>query len=273
MDTQSSSDSSGSTTLIVIAVVAAILGIVLAIPKIRHKVVPAVKKAVLDIWTVIRNPRKAMMLLGGDLAGNLIYPCLLGLCLLAFHQHLDFAQLVFVQIGAGMLGNVAPVPGGIGVTEAALTGLLTNFGIPARRPHSRPCSCSGESPSRFLRSSASSPCGGSVPRATPERWKRGPISYHFGCRHVLRMVLVSEVSPSSLCSRARRRCAMVQITKHAPAKRHPTRRQHGRPRRETRRAVVVPVRSSVLIGERGAGRCASSPVRGVRRVGALRRSA
>ena len=44
VDTQSSSDSSGSTTLIVIAVVAAILGIVLAIPKIRHKVVPAVKK-------------------------------------------------------------------------------------------------------------------------------------------------------------------------------------------------------------------------------------
>ncbi len=133
VDTQSSSDSSGSTTLIVIAVIAAILGIVLAIPKLRHKVVPAVKKAVLDIWTVIRNPRKAMMLLGGDLAGNLIYPCLLGLCLLAFHQHLDFAQLVFVQIGAGMLGNVAPVPGGIGVTEAALTGLLTNFGIPAAR--------------------------------------------------------------------------------------------------------------------------------------------
>ena len=56
---------------------------------------------------------------------------ILGLCLLAFHQRLDFAQLVFVQVGAGMLGNVAPVPGGLGVTEAALTGLLTNFGVPA----------------------------------------------------------------------------------------------------------------------------------------------
>ena len=131
VDTQGSSDSSGSKTLIAIAVVAAILGIVLAIPKIRSKFVPAVKRAALDIWTVIRNPKKAMMLIGGNVGGNLIYPCLLGLCLLAFHQHLDFPQLVFVQIGAGMLGNVAPVPGGIGVTEAALTGLLTNFGIPA----------------------------------------------------------------------------------------------------------------------------------------------
>jgi uncharacterized membrane protein YbhN (UPF0104 family) len=42
---------------------------------------------------------------------------------------LGFAQLVVVQVGAGMLGNVAPVPGGIGVQEAALTSGLTAFGI------------------------------------------------------------------------------------------------------------------------------------------------
>ena len=101
------------------------------IPKIRGKVVPAVKRAASDIWAVVRNPKKALQLIGGDLAGNLIYPALLGLCLLAFHQHLDFAQLVVVQVGAGMLGNVAPVPGGIGVQEAALTAGLTSFGIPA----------------------------------------------------------------------------------------------------------------------------------------------
>jgi uncharacterized membrane protein YbhN (UPF0104 family) len=131
VETSSSSDSSGSTTLIVIAVVAALVGIVLAVPKIRGKVVPQVKRAATDIWSVIRNPRKALQLIGGDTAGNLIYPALLGLCLIAFHQHLDFAQLVVVQVGAGMVGNVAPVPGGIGVTEAALTGGLTAFGIPA----------------------------------------------------------------------------------------------------------------------------------------------
>jgi uncharacterized membrane protein YbhN (UPF0104 family)/membrane-associated phospholipid phosphatase len=130
VDTSSSSDSSGSTTLIAIAVVAALIGIVLLVPKIRGKVVPAVTKAASDIWAVLRTPKKAMQLVGGDTAGNLIYPALLGLCLLAFHQHLDFAQLVVVQVGAGMVGNVAPVPGGIGVTEAALTGGLTAFGIP-----------------------------------------------------------------------------------------------------------------------------------------------
>ena len=126
-----SGNSSDNTSLWVIALVAAAIGVVLWVPKIRNKVVPAVKRAVTDIWAVIRNPKKATLLLGGDLAGNLIYPALLGLCLLAFHQRLDYAELVCVQIGAGILGGVAPVPGGIGVQEAALTAGLTTFGIPA----------------------------------------------------------------------------------------------------------------------------------------------
>jgi uncharacterized membrane protein YbhN (UPF0104 family)/membrane-associated phospholipid phosphatase len=121
----------GTASLWAIALVAAGIGIVLLVPKIRGKVVPAVTRAARDIWAVLRTPKKAFQLFGGDLAGNLIYPALLGLCLLAFHGHLDFAQLVVVQIGAGMLGNVAPVPGGIGVQEAALTAGLTGFGIDA----------------------------------------------------------------------------------------------------------------------------------------------
>jgi uncharacterized membrane protein YbhN (UPF0104 family) len=128
---ETSDSSTSNASLWVIALVAAGIGIVLAVPKIRGKVVPAVKRAASDIWAVLRNPRKAMQLLGGDLAGNLIYPALLGLCLLAFHQRLDYVQLIVVQVGAGMVSNVAPVPGGIGVQEAALTAGLTSFGVPA----------------------------------------------------------------------------------------------------------------------------------------------
>jgi uncharacterized membrane protein YbhN (UPF0104 family)/tRNA A-37 threonylcarbamoyl transferase component Bud32 len=128
---QTSDSSTSNASLWAIALVAAGIGIVLAVPKIRGKVVPAVKRAASDIWAVLRNPRKAMQLFGGDLAGNLVYPALLGLCLIAFHQRLDYAQLVVVQIGSGMVSNVAPVPGGIGVQEAALTAGLTSFGIPA----------------------------------------------------------------------------------------------------------------------------------------------
>jgi uncharacterized membrane protein YbhN (UPF0104 family)/membrane-associated phospholipid phosphatase len=120
-----------SVTLGAIAVVAALVGVVLWVPKVRNKVLPAVRRAASDIWTVLRNPKKGVQLFGGDLAGNLIYPALLGLCLLAFGHSLSFAQLIVVQLGAGMLGGAAPVPGGIGVQEAALTAGLTAMGIPS----------------------------------------------------------------------------------------------------------------------------------------------
>jgi uncharacterized membrane protein YbhN (UPF0104 family) len=115
----------------VIAIVAAIVGIVLWIPKVRGKVVPQAKRAAHDIWAVVRNPNKALRLFGGTIAVNLLYPLLLGLCLLAFHERLDYPQLVVVQVGAGMISNIAPVPGGIGVQEAVLSAGLTSFGVPA----------------------------------------------------------------------------------------------------------------------------------------------
>lgn len=121
----------GAGSLGVIALVAAAVGVVLLIPKVRGKVVPAVTKAAGDIWAVLRNPKKGLQLFGGNVAGNLLYPAALGLCLLAFGHSLGFAELVVVQIGAGILGQVAPVPGGIGVQEAALTAGLTSFGIPS----------------------------------------------------------------------------------------------------------------------------------------------
>lgn len=123
------SKNSGGASLGIIALVAAAIGIVLLVPKLRGKVVPAITRAARDIWAVLRNPHKALQLIGGDLAGNLLYPAVLGLCLMAFGHSLGFAQLIVVQLGAGILGNAAPVPGGVGVQEAALTAGLTGFGI------------------------------------------------------------------------------------------------------------------------------------------------
>ncbi|MBV8160919.1 MAG: flippase-like domain-containing protein, partial [Acidimicrobiia bacterium] len=97
----------GTVGLWLVALVAAAVGVVLLIPKIRGKVVPAVKRAAQDAWAVLRNPTKALQLVGGNVLGTLLYPIILGLCLLAFGHHLGFAQLVVVQIGAGILGAVA----------------------------------------------------------------------------------------------------------------------------------------------------------------------
>jgi len=121
----------GTTVLIAIPVVAAAIGLVLLVPRLRGRVMPVAKRAVTDLWTVIRDPHKALKLFGGNLGTTLAYPALLGLCLLAFGQSLDYPELFLTQVGAGLLSSVAPVPGGVGVQEAALTGALTGFGVPA----------------------------------------------------------------------------------------------------------------------------------------------
>ena len=96
----------------------------------RARSSPRCKRAASDIWAVLRNPKKGAQLFGGDIAGNLIYPALLGLCLHGVRRAPRASpSSSSCRSGAGMLGNVAPVPGGIGVQEAALMAGLTAFGI------------------------------------------------------------------------------------------------------------------------------------------------
>ena len=92
---------------------------------------PAVKRGVHDLWTVLRNPRKAMMLVGGNLGGNLIYPCLLGLCLLAFINISTSRNWSSCRSARACWATSHRFPAALGVTEAALMALLTNFGVPA----------------------------------------------------------------------------------------------------------------------------------------------
>jgi uncharacterized protein (TIRG00374 family) len=54
----------------------------------------------------------------------------LGLCLRAFGEHATLAELILVNTLASLLSGVLPVPGGIGVMEAAIGGGLVAIGIP-----------------------------------------------------------------------------------------------------------------------------------------------
>jgi len=55
--------------------------------------------------------------------------CLLA-CLTAYGASLSVAEIVFVNTSASFLASLVPVPGGIGVMEAAMVSGLTAFGIP-----------------------------------------------------------------------------------------------------------------------------------------------
>jgi uncharacterized membrane protein YbhN (UPF0104 family)/tRNA A-37 threonylcarbamoyl transferase component Bud32 len=103
--------------------------VVLAIPRVRMRVLPGARDALRGLWNVARIRRKRMEVFGGSLASELLYAIALGATCLAYGVDLNIAQLVFVNTSASVLSSVVPVPGGIGAAEAALSAGLIAMGV------------------------------------------------------------------------------------------------------------------------------------------------
>ncbi len=113
---------------ILVAVVVSVV-VVLSVPKLRAKVVPAVRSAFSGLWDVARDRHKRLELFGGNIASELLYALSLGATCLAFGVDLNLAQLVFVNTAASVLSSLIPTPGGIGAAEASLSAGLIAIGV------------------------------------------------------------------------------------------------------------------------------------------------
>ena len=107
----------------------ATVAVVLAVPKLRAKVVPEVRSAFVGLWSVARVHRKRVELFGGNVGSELLYSLALGATCLAYGVDLNLGELVFVNTSAAVLSSVLPSPGGIGAAEAALAGALISVGV------------------------------------------------------------------------------------------------------------------------------------------------
>ena len=118
-----------TTVLGILAVLAVVLGVLaVAMRRIRERLVARVRPVIAQVRQTavsLRQPSKLLELFGGNLLTQLVFAATLGLCLRAFGGDLDLATLVVVYVAAALFGGFMPVPGGIGVMEAALmTGLI-----------------------------------------------------------------------------------------------------------------------------------------------------
>jgi uncharacterized membrane protein YbhN (UPF0104 family)/tRNA A-37 threonylcarbamoyl transferase component Bud32 len=139
--TSGSSSSSGSPLLLLTAalVVAGVL-ITLAVPKYRAAVTHAVPRyramlrsqasSAVTALRVLRSPPKVGMILAGNLGAQLLQAIILGLCLRSFGHHATMAELLLVNTIANLFAGFMPVPGGMGVAEAAYTAGLVALGVP-----------------------------------------------------------------------------------------------------------------------------------------------
>lgn len=112
-----------------VAAVAISIAVVLAVPKLRAKVIPPARQALAGLWRVARDRHKRLELFGGNLASELIYAASLSATCLAYGVHLNLAELVFVNTAASVLSSLIPVPGGIGAAEASLSAGLIAVGV------------------------------------------------------------------------------------------------------------------------------------------------
>jgi uncharacterized membrane protein YbhN (UPF0104 family)/tRNA A-37 threonylcarbamoyl transferase component Bud32 len=139
----SDSSSSGGHRLLILTAVLVVLGLLvtLAVPKYRRAIRLAVPRyramlqeqasSAATALRVLRSPSKVAMIFAGNLGAQLLQAIILGLCLRAFGHHATMAELILVNTLASLFAGFMPVPGGMGVAEAAYTAGLVALGVPS----------------------------------------------------------------------------------------------------------------------------------------------
>jgi uncharacterized membrane protein YbhN (UPF0104 family)/tRNA A-37 threonylcarbamoyl transferase component Bud32 len=139
----SGSSASGGHRLLILTAVLVVLGVIvtLAVPKYRTAVTQAVPRyramlhaqasSAATALRVLRSPSKVGLIMAGNLGAQLLQAIILGLCLRAFGYHATLAELILVNTIADLFAGFMPVPGGMGVAEAAYTAGLVALGIPS----------------------------------------------------------------------------------------------------------------------------------------------
>jgi uncharacterized membrane protein YbhN (UPF0104 family) len=135
VDTSSGSD--GNLLLVLLLVVVAIgvvLGVLFAIPRVRRIIDSRVRPELASAWanlrSLVRNPARLTRVFGGQGLSQLLAALALGASLHAVGGSASLAVLLVVCTASSFLGGLSPVPGGMGVMEAAYISGLTLAGVP-----------------------------------------------------------------------------------------------------------------------------------------------
>jgi len=124
---------SGSKLLLILAIIVAVIGLVLATRPGRRlaadKLIPGLRSAASSLTQVARRPGKMIMLVGGSALITLAYIGALAASIEAFGGGPGFILIGAVYLAASVIAAVAPTPGGLGPFEAALTAGLAGAGM------------------------------------------------------------------------------------------------------------------------------------------------
>ena len=125
----------GETLLLVGGVLLGVIGVLVAVPKLRNllreKIFPAIREAATAMVQVAASPMKMLSLVVGSALVPLGFITCLYFSMLAFDGDASFTAIGLVFLTVGALAAAAPTPGGVGAVEAVLLTALTGLGVPA----------------------------------------------------------------------------------------------------------------------------------------------
>jgi undecaprenyl-diphosphatase len=126
---------SSSKILLILAVIIAVVGIVLATRPGRRwakkQLVPMVRSAAVSLRRVASSPVKLGLLFGGSTLITLFYIAGLAASIKAFATGPSLVVIGAVYLASAALAAASPTPGGLGAIESALIGLLIGAGMKA----------------------------------------------------------------------------------------------------------------------------------------------
>ena len=126
---------SGSKILLILAVIIAVIGVILATRPgrrwTRKQLIPGARSAAGSLRQAAASPVKLGLLFGGSALITLAYIAALAASVQAFGAGPGLIALGAVYLGAAALAAAAPTPGGLGAIEAALVAGLTGVGMQA----------------------------------------------------------------------------------------------------------------------------------------------
>ena len=118
--------------LILVGVALLCVAVLALVPSLRRRALARVRPHLREVGGVVRalrTPLRLVELLGGNLACQLLLAAALAMSTRVFGVHISLAEALVVFIIASLFGGMMPVPGGIGVTEAALIAGLVAIGV------------------------------------------------------------------------------------------------------------------------------------------------
>lgn len=101
------------------------------LPKLRARIVFLVKSAWAAVRVVTDNPTRGLLMFGSNLASLLITAVAMACMVEGIHPSLPFGVVVAVTAGAALFASLIPVPGNVGVGEAAIAAGLVAVGVPS----------------------------------------------------------------------------------------------------------------------------------------------